>query len=360
MNRFEKRVGLLQKKLKEREFYFLSSEADVSYLTGFTGDSAYVLLSADELHFFTDGRYTTQINEEKQVALRLEEIGGKRRLSKAISEILRERARASSVFYLHKSEITLSFFDALQEKVSDLELDYQDADFVKMIRMKKDDLEIEQIRQNLMLTELGFAKVLPLIQAGMTELEVAAELEHLLKKMGAEGMSFETIIAANERAALPHGVASGKKIEENSLILMDFGIFKKSYASDFTRCYSFGTIIDSEISKIRSIVEDALHAAEDVVRPGTKAGDVDKAARDVIEKAGYGEYFGHSTGHGVGLEIHEAPGISSGNDTVLQPGMVFTVEPGIYLPGRGGIRLEDMVVVTKNGSEVLTSTDYDL
>jgi Xaa-Pro aminopeptidase len=225
--------------------------------------------------------------------------------------------------------------------------------------MIKDDYEVEVIRQNLMLTEIGYHYILRTIREGMTENEIAADLEYFLKKKGAKKPSFDTIVASGWRAALPHGVASDKKVEKGEIILLDYGIFKDGYCSDFTRCYSFDKIYVPKFEEIRKIVFEALKAAEAAVRPGAIASQVHKAAYDVIDRAGYANFFNHSPGHGVGIDIHEFPRISAAADTVLREGMVFTVEPGIYLPGEGGVRLEDMVLVTKDGVEVLTETDYE-
>jgi Xaa-Pro aminopeptidase len=261
---------------------------------------------------------------------------------------------------ISKSEISLEFSEALLKSLQPYEVTIENTSIIKDLRIRKDDYEIELIRHNLMITELGYHMILPLIKEGRKEYEIAADLEYFLKKKGAKRPSFDTIVASGERSAFPHGSATDKKIDKDGIILLDFGIFKDGYCSDFTRCYYLGKIINAKIDLIHSIVLDALKKAEGVISEGVRAFEVHEAAMGVIKEAGYGEYFTHSTGHGVGLQIHEAPAVTADSDVTLSEGMIITVEPGIYLPGTGGVRLEDMVLVKKDGCEVLTSSGYEL
>ncbi len=357
-NFFLKRVKLAREKLIEEQVLFLSSEADVTYYTGFTGDSSWLLLDQKEAVFITDGRYTEQIRLEKQIPLTVEVINSQRKTADILKEFFEKNKKTEIL--LDKSRISLSFFEILQKSVGNDETIFSQDDITRCLRMKKDSLEIEIILQNLQITEWGYQTILPAIKEGMSEKEVAALLEFNLKKQGAEKPAFDTIIASGPRSAMPHGTASDKIIRENDLILFDFGVFADGYASDFTRCFSFGKIMDPKINEIHKIVFEAVQAAEDKIRPGVTAAEVHKAAWTTIDKKGYSNYFTHSTGHGVGLEIHEYPRIADGVDTVLEEGMVFTIEPGIYLPELGGIRLEDMVLVNKKGHQVLTTSDYSL
>lgn len=352
MNRYERRVELLRDKLKDNEALFVNDIADVFYITGFTGDSSYVVLTQDEVYFITDGRYIEQIRVESGIELTVRETNAEYNFLKCLSDVIKNSN--VKTIKLDKSTLLAGILDKIQT-VSPV----ADDSSIKDARMIKDDYEIEVMRGNLLITEIGYHYIIRMIKEEMTENEIAAELEYFLKIKGAKKMSFDTIIASGWRAALPHGVASPKIVEKGEIILLDYGIFKDGYCSDFTRCYSFDKIYVSKLEEIRKIVFEALKAAEAAVKPGIKASQVHKAAYDVIANAGYEKFFNHSTGHGVGIDIHELPRISAGNETILSEGMVFTVEPGIYLPGEGGIRLEDMVRVTKDGVEVLTQTDYE-
>ena len=354
----DKRLKAVQEQLKDGEALFLNTPPDVFYITGFTGDDSYLFITSGSVYFITDGRYTEQAMSESRVKIQIEDIRGDRKLTLVLSGLIRELKIRELL--LEKKDIRLDFVDALRETLEGYALGLKNSRIVKDLRMVKDEFEIETIRRNLILTELGYHYITRRLKDGMTELEAAAELEYFLKKKGARKTSFDTIVASGARSSLPHGAASDKKIEKGDLVMFDFGISKNGYCSDFTRCYNFGKIIIPKIREIHGIVHDALKAAEAVIRPGIKASLVHQTAYNVIKEAGYEFLFLHSTGHGVGIEIHELPNINGTGDVELKEGMVFTVEPGIYLAGIGGIRLEDMVVVRKNGFEVLTTSDYDL
>jgi Xaa-Pro aminopeptidase len=197
------------------------------------------------------------------------------------------------------------------------------------------------------------------IRPGVKETDVAGEMEHEARRKGAEGMSFDTIVAAGPRSAFPHGRASSETIPAGAFVILDWGAILDGYCSDQTRTVYVGAPGNEE-RRMYDAVREAQQAALEAVRPGARTGDVDRAARRVLERAGYGRYFTHSTGHGVGLEIHEAPRVARAQKEELRPGMVITIEPGIYVAGKGGIRIEDMVRVTESGCEVLTPTTKEL
>lgn len=358
INYFERRLKRIRDSLTEKQVFFISLPEEVFYLTGFTGDGAYLLILNNATYFITDGRYIEQAKIENKVAVSIEEIKPNRRLIQILATLLKDFNIGKLL--LSEKDITVDFFEKLQKEMGKTPLSIEDSDFIKKMRSVKDPLEIEIIRQNLLLTELGYHYILRIIEIGKKEFEIATELEYFLKKQGAKRMAFETIVASGFRGALPHGSASDKQIMDNEVIILDFGVFKDGYASDFTRCYYSGKIIDLKIKEIHKVVKEALKEAEAFIKPGVFAREVHERAFSVIEKNGYGAYFNHSTGHGVGLQVHELPAISSSEDTILEEGMVFTVEPGIYIPGMGGIRLEDMVLVKPHGYEVLTQSDYDL
>ena len=221
--------------------------------------------------------------------------------------------------------------------------------------MVKDEQELEKIRTAVQLGATLFDRALEVIRPGVKEVEVAAEMELAARRAGAEEMSFPTIIASGARSALPHGRASEQSIAAGGFVVCDFGVILSGYCSDQTRTVWVGSV-QEDARKAYEAVRDAQQAAIDAVRPGATVGEVDAAARKVLRKAGLARYFTHSTGHGVGLEIHESPRVADGQREVLQPGMVITIEPGVYFPGKWGVRIEDMVAVTAGGCDVLTPT----
>jgi len=226
---------------------------------------------------------------------------------------------------------------------------------VEGIRLVKDPEEVSCIRLAVELARRGFAAVQEFIRPGVSEAEIALELEYQLKKMGSEGNAFDTIVASGERGAMPHGSASDRKLKGAELVTIDFGACAGGYYSDTTRTVPVGEPTSKQCEVYRVVLE-ANRAGIRAVRPGVQASEIDRASRAVVEAGGYGEFFGHGTGHGVGLEVHEGPRIAVGVDTEIREGMVFTIEPGVYVPGWGGVRIEDMVLVTGDGCEVLTES----
>ncbi len=221
------------------------------------------------------------------------------------------------------------------------------------IRARKTAEEVQAMREAIRLSERALDKLLQWMEPGMTELEMGRELSRLLKAEGSSGESFEPLVQVGANSALPHGFSGDRQLGENDFLLIDFGGRARGYPADITRTFCLGTPT-AEMQKIYDVVLEANKAAQTAAGPGVACGVVDEAARNVIEAAGYGEYFTHRTGHGLGLEIHELPQIAAGVVDVLEPGMVFTIEPGIYIPGLGGVRIEDNVVVTQSGLDVLT------
>jgi len=328
---------------------------NVSYLTGFTGDDSYLLLGANNEVLLTDGRYTTQVAEEcpgLDVAARRPGVGMLQMVSKAI------RASRYTRLGVEGDSMTVGMYHRLVEGLPQAELQ-STSGLVEHFRQRKDADEIEQIRQAVRYAEKAFAVLRAGLHPDKTEKQVADELEHQLRVFGARGCSFPTIVAAGPRAALPHARATPQRLEGNDLVLVDWGADGGQYKSDLTRVLVTGKI-SPKLERLYRVVLHAQQQAIAAVRPGAVAHDVDGVARRVIEEAGFGRYFGHGLGHGLGLEIHEAPRLAAKSQVVLQPGMVVTVEPGIYLPGWGGIRIEDDVLVTRTGHEVLTSVPKEL
>jgi Xaa-Pro aminopeptidase len=326
---------------------------NIRYLTGFTGSSAYVVVSADRAFFLTDPRYTAQSREEvKGFRIRI----FKKALDTVVETVGEVKAgslgfESGSVSFDNYSKLSKALRGKARLKAS--------LGMVSALRSVKDQFEIEKIRQAAKLLDSGFGHAMKVVRPGALERDAAFDIETFFRKRGAESLAFDTIIASGGRGALPHGKASEKRIKKGELVVVDMGALLNGYNSDETRTFVTGRPTPKQ-KEVYGVVRDAQSAAIEKVRPGVKASAVDLAARGVIGKAGYGKYFGHGTGHGVGLDIHESPGLGPTSKDVLEEGMVITVEPGIYIPDWGGVRIEDMVLVTKNGAELLTSTTRDL
>ncbi len=320
---------------------------NVRYLCGFSG-SAGVLLAAPRPLFFTDGRYAEQASVEV-VGARVSIAKGGALAAVAATCLklgLKRVAIESEHFTVAQSD---AFKQALGKGIKLVGL----AGAVEQLRARKDADEIGLLRNAVELSSKLFRPMLRSMRAGVAETTVAAKLEYMARRAGAGGMSFETIVASGARSALAHGVASGAKLPAAGFVVLDYGIVLEGYCSDMTRTVHLGKI-PAEARGMYNAVLEAQLAAISTVRPGVTTGEVDQAARRELKRAKLDRFFTHSTGHGVGLEIHELPRLAAGNDAVLQPGMVITVEPGVYLPGKCGVRIEDMLLVTERGYEVLT------
>lgn len=326
---------------------------DVRYLCGFTGSSAALAVTRRTARLFTDGRYTAQAAEEVKAA-QVEIASG-------------SPAVAATQWLAAQAGVAMAGFDPAKTTVAELArwksglpsrlrrgfFQALPASLVEMLRTVKDGDELEIMAEAARTGCKLFEHILGVLRPGIAEVEVAAELEHQARMLGAEGMSFETIVAAGLRSAMPHGRATTAPLPRRGFVTMDFGIIHKGYCSDMTRTVFLGKPKPEERKAYEAVLE-AQENAVDAVAPGARCAEVDEAARSVLRREGLAEFFTHSTGHGVGLEIHEPPRVGAGQTTRLEPGMVITIEPGIYLAGKFGIRIEDMVVVTRSGGQVLT------
>lgn len=343
-------------KQKEAEALLVTNEVNVRYLTGFTGDSTYLLLSPKFTQLISDSRYTTQIEEEcpgLEAHIRTQ----KTKLVDSVGEMLSLSGVKRVGF--ESEQVSVAFLERLKEAAKTVEFVGVNG-LVEELRAVKDAGEIAEIREAIRLAERAFQVVVAGLTPEMTEIEVAHELEATLRRFGATGVSFDPIVGAGDRTALPHYRPVRRRLGDAGLLLIDWGARGVGgYISDLTRTFATAKVT-AKLAKVHRIVNEARQAAIDVVRPDVKAKDVDAAARKVIEKAGFGKNFGHGLGHGIGLEVHESIRLSSISTDVLKPGMVFTVEPGIYLPGWGGVRIEDNVLVTKEGCEVLSTLPREL
>ncbi|MEG2539831.1 MAG: Xaa-Pro peptidase family protein [Clostridium sp.] len=331
----------------------IASDFNRNYLTGFTGDESYILITQDKAYFITDSRYTLQAKNEVKGYQILE-------YKHPITNILEELIKENNIRTLgiEEEHITLKTYEAYKNKFNTISLVYLEG-IVDELRIVKDEYEIEQIAKAAAIADKAFAHILTFIKEGIKEVEVAIELERFMKMQGASSLSFSTIVASGERSALPHGVASDKVIENGDFVTLDFGCIYNGYCSDMTRTIVVGKASDKQ-REIYNLVLKANEEALKNIKPGIKCLELDKVARDIIIEGGYGECFGHGLGHGLGREIHEEPRVSPKGETILEEGMVITDEPGIYIEGFGGVRIEDLIVVTKDGYRVLSSSPKSL
>ena len=332
---------------------------NIRYLCGFTGSAGALLVSDAKSVLFTDGRYRTQARAEVQGG---KVVIGKKGPLAACAEWLRankSRSRMRRRIGIESEHFTVAERSRLAAMVPRDSLLRPAPALIERSRTVKDAEEIEQIQSAVLLGADLFDVILKMTRPGVKESEVAAELEYAARKAGAEGMSFPTIIAGGTRSSLPHGRASEATIPSRGFVVCDFGVILAGYCSDMTRTMHVGRPT-SEARRIYEAVRQAQQAAIEAVQPGVTAGEVDQAARKLLKKSNLDRYFTHSTGHGVGLEIHEPPRIATGQEEILHPGMVITIEPGVYIPGKFGVRIEDMVVVTERGCQVLTPTSKTL
>ena len=337
----------------------VSALPNVRYLTGFSGSNALVVVTQSACLLLTDFRYATQVKHE--VA------DGVRTVIESSSLWIRLWAElqalpGTKVIAFESAQVThldaARFLDATSD--GSRWLWRPSVNLVEVLRESKDEGELDLIREAVRIAEHALAATLPQVGPGMTELEVAGRLEHALRSAGSEGFPFETIIASGARSALPHARASRQVIERGDLLLVDFGAIHAGYCSDITRTFVVGAPPTARQLEIHTAVREANGSASALVRAGMRGRDGDALARDYIHRLGYGEAFGHSLGHGIGLEIHEAPRLAKTAEAPLPAGAVVTIEPGIYLEGWGGVRVEDDVFLGSEGPEVLTSFAREL
>jgi Xaa-Pro aminopeptidase len=326
---------------------------DVRYLCGFTGSSAALAVTRRTARLFTDGRYRTQAADEVKVS-KVEIVSGRPAVAAAQWLSAQPGVHSAGFDTAWTTVAELSRWKAgLASKLRRRFLVPLDAPIVEPLRLSKDDDELGIMREAALVGCRLFDHILMFLRPGLREIDVAAELEHQARMLGAEGMSFETIVASGERSAMPHGRATTARLPRRGFLTLDFGVILQGYCSDMTRTVHFGAAKPGE-RRVYETVLEAQEAAVAAVGSGVSCGNVDESARRILREAGLAEAFSHSTGHGVGLEIHEPPRVGASESTRLVPGMVVTIEPGVYLEGQFGIRIEDMVAVRRTGGEVLT------
>lgn len=334
------RLARLRRELREPNAALLVRHLpNIRYLTGFTGSAAALLVHGDRLLLVTDGRYQVQAAEEvpPTVEVEIADDGLREAVASEISGTGTTRVGFES------DHVTVHELEELRDRCPEVRWEPVRGR-VERLRSRKEEPEVEAIRAAAELAEAVLADFLDEIREGVTERELAAELEYRLRGAGSEGAPFETIVAAGERSALPHARPTDRRLREGDLLLVDFGAIQSGYCCDLTRCFVLGASRKWQ-RELHSAVRRAQDAALSVVSAGSAAASVDRAAREILEEAGLGEAFTHSTGHGLGLEVHEDPRLHRSSEEVLAPGQVVTVEPGAYLSGRGGVRIEDDVLV---------------
>ncbi|MCS7229884.1 MAG: Xaa-Pro peptidase family protein [Candidatus Kryptonium sp.] len=326
---------------------------NIRYLTGFSGSSALCVITKTDAFFITDFRYEEQSKQQVKGFKRFIAIG------KTSIDLIYEENIFGKVkkvgFEAHRA--SFSFVQELKNKFKNLKF-VPTKNFIEEISAIKTDDEIENIKSAIKISEKVFQEILKIIKPGISEIDIASEITYLHRKYGAEKDAFDIIVASGWRSALPHGVATDKKLKKGELVVIDFGCVYNGYHSDITRTISIGKP-SAEARKIYQIVLDAQTKAIENARSGLKASELDSIARNYIKQKGYGKFFGHSLGHGIGTETHTLPRIAPKSDYILQNGNVITIEPGIYIPGFGGVRIEDDILINSNAS-ILTSLPKNL
>ncbi|SDN40827.1 M24 family metallopeptidase [Alkalicoccus daliensis] len=347
-------ISALRKQLADNNIDALvvTSTYNRRYISGFTGTAGAALISKEDAIFLTDFRYTEQA---KKQAEEFEVIEHKKTLIEEISTQV-EKLNIKRLGF-EKAHLSYAEYESYKEKIQ-AEL-VPVSGLIEKQRLIKSPAELEIIQKAVDIADAAFAHIQSYIKPGAREIDISNELEFFMRKQGAVSSSFDIIVASGYRSALPHGVASDKIIEDGDLVTLDFGAYYQGYCSDITRTVAVG----EPSQELREIYETVLEAQKRGVaglKPGITGKEADALTRDYINEKGYGSYFGHSTGHGMGLEVHEGPGLSFRTDQKLEPGMVVTVEPGIYVAGVGGTRIEDDVVITEDGCRILSRSPKEL
>lgn len=330
---------------------FVASDINRRYLTGFTGSAGYVLITENESYLLTDFRYMTQAPEQAKDFKVVEH-------APKVMETVKGLLGSSAKLGFEQEHVTFATYQSYKEALVGVEL-VPVSGLVEGLRIFKDEGELAIMREAAVLADRTFSHILTKIRPGVTERELDLQMEMFMRENGATSSSFDTIVASGERSALPHGVASSRVLQGNEFITFDFGALLNGYCSDVTRTVVLGEASDRH-REVYGIVLEAQLNALDKIRPGMTGREADALTRDIISSYGYGDNYGHSTGHGLGMEVHESPRLSKLSDDILKPGMVVTVEPGIYIPGFGGVRIEDDIVITETGIEIITSSTKEL
>jgi Xaa-Pro aminopeptidase len=350
------RINKVQEKLKQESLdaFLVTTITNVRYLSGYSGSNGLLVITPQKSFFLTDFRYWEQAKKEVRGS---KIVFGERDLFDDLPKLDILKSRRAKLGF-ESENLNCALYRRLKTLLPKALL-VPTEKLVESIMVVKDHEEMRRIRKAVEITDMVFSQILNFIQPGITEQDLAAEIEYMMKKNGADGPAFDTIVASGPRSALPHGRASGRKIKEGEFVTLDMGALVEGYCADMTRTVIVGKARPKQ-KKVYQLVLTAQKKAIKSCRANLRCDRLDKIARDVIRKAGLGKYFGHGLGHGIGLLVHALPRVSSKSSEVLTPGMVVTIEPGIYIPNWGGVRIEDDVLITKRGCEVLTQSPKDL
>lgn len=350
------RIKKVQRMLPEEnlDFLLVTFLPHVRYLSGYSGTNGIILLSATSSVFLTDFRYKGQAKEQvKNMKVQVVQ----RDLFSSLGDLAVLKGKRIKLGF-EADHLSCKVYRRLRSLLPDCLLVSTEG-IVETLTVKKDTGEIGKIKKAVRITDQVFSEILNFIKPGVKELDVAAELEYRMKRHGSSSPYFQTIVASGKRAALPHGIASGKRIRKNEFVTMDYGAVFDGYTADMTRTVMVGKASKKQ-KQLYNLVLKAQRRAISRAKSRMRACDLDKTAREVIKRAGYGEYFGHGLGHGIGLLVHDNPAVNPTNQQRLEPGMVVTIEPGVYLPNWGGVRIEDDILITRRGCEVLTKSEKGL
>jgi Xaa-Pro aminopeptidase len=350
------RIKSLQKILIEEnlDLFLITFLPHVRYLSGYTGSNGLIVISPQSSLFLTDFRYKNQAkNQVKNMKVMI----AQRDLLSSLSELALLKGKRVKMGF-EADHLSYEAYRKLKSLLSDCLL-VSTGKLIESITIKKDKVEIEKIKKAVKITDRVFSEILDLVKPGVRERDLSAEMEYRMKKYGSSTPYFETIVASGKRAALPHGVASNKKKKKNEFITLDFGAVFDGYTADMTRTIVVGKA-NRKQKKVYNVVHRAQRHTISKTKSKIKACDLDKTARDIIRRAGYGKCFGHGLGHGIGIVIHADPALNPTNQQLLEVGMVVTIEPGIYIPNWGGVRIEDDVLITQRGCEILTKSEKSL
>jgi Xaa-Pro aminopeptidase len=353
MTNYERVEAILDE--KNIDAILVSDGYNMRYISGFTGATGYLFISKNVRKLFTDSRYTVAAKAQAP-DFDVEIVDGGRNYAALINNAI--EADGVKKLGFEANNFSYAQYESFKKSLKAKELVPVGND-LSLLRVKKTEEEIANLRQAEHIGDIAFNEILSHIKPGVTELEIAAKIEYIMKCNGAEKLSFETIVAAGINGSKPHAEPGNYKIQSGDLVTMDFGCVYNGYCSDMTRTVCVGKA-NAKQREIYDIVLKAQTAVIDTLKPGMKGKEYDKIARDIIADAGYGEYFGHGLGHSVGLEIHEDPRFSVSEERIIEAGTIITVEPGIYIPDFGGVRIEDMLVLTEDGCEDFAHSRKDL
>ncbi|WP_040340658.1 M24 family metallopeptidase [Fictibacillus macauensis] len=339
----------------EIQAMLVTSPYNRRYLSGFTGSSGVLVITAQQAVLVTDFRYVEQATAQAPDFTIVEHAAS---LIETVAQTVKKLGITTLGF--EEDYVTYALHRTYRAAMQSVGTNLLGVSgMIEKLRLLKDSSEIKILKEAAQIADAAFSHIVTYIKEGQTELEVANELEYFMRKEGAASSSFEMIVASGWRSALPHGKASDKVIQQGELVTLDFGAYYKGYCSDMTRTVAVGTV-STELRSIYETVKEAQQRGMDGIAPGMTGRQADALTRDYITQQGYGAHFGHSTGHGIGLEVHEGPSLAKHSDIILEPSMIVTVEPGIYVSGVGGVRIEDDTVITSHGNESLTHSTKEL